>query len=317
MKTVSYDPDRALPDDDVNDIASYGKNAAARPIAPRAAQYDIADPAHPWPLLDELGLGKELQFVRRSGIGGSDANVILSGDTERIVRLWREKRGEVEAEDLTSVLPVMLGTWTEAFNRQWYEKDTGYVVGQVGSSLVCNLHPWRRCTLDGFVEAKAAVFEAKHVGAFYKADEVLSRYMPQLQHNMAVCRSERALLSVIFGNHKWEVYEVVSDWLYQEDLLIAETRFWDCVRNGDVPVTAPVPAAPCPVGVREICLEGNNVWACAAQDWLDCREAAQRHKQATASLKTQVEPDVARAFGHGIEVRRSKAGALTIRELAS
>jgi hypothetical protein len=30
-----------------------------------------------------------------------------------------------------------------------------------------------------------------------------------------------------------------------------------------------------------------------------------------------VEPDVTRAFGHGVEIRRSKAGALSIKELAA
>jgi len=270
-----------------------------------------------WPCLDELGLGRELTFVRRSGIGGSDANIILSGDEERIVRLWREKRGEMEAEDLSAVLPVMLGSWSEAFNRQWYERDTGYQVSHVGASLACERFAWRRCTLDGFVTVRCGVFEAKHVNAFARGEEVLARYMPQLQHNMAVAGAQLAILSVIFGNHKWEVFEVASDWLYQEELLIAESRFWDCVRSGERPVAAPVPEAPLPVGVREVCLEGNNAWAAAASDWLDCREAAKRHKAASAILKDLVEVDVARAFGHGVEARRSKAGALTIRELSA
>lgn len=268
-----------------------------------------------WPLLDELGLGGELRFVRRSGIGGSDANVILSGEGERIVRLWREKRGEGEAEDLSGVLPVMLGNWTEAFNRQWFERETGWQVGSIGASLVADGCAWRRCTLDGFVKARGAVFEAKHVGAFVKGEEVLERYMPQLQHNMAVASADLAILSVIYGNHRWETYEVASDWLYQEELLIAETRFWHCVVTGEVPVPAPVPLPPRPVGIREMCLEGNNAWASAAADWLGCREAARRHGAAATTLKALVEADVARAFGHGVEIRRSKAGALTIREL--
>ena len=270
-----------------------------------------------WPCLEDLGLGHDLQASRREGIGGSDANVILSGDAERIVRLWREKRGEAEAQDLSSVLPVMLGSWTEAFNRQWYEREAGLVVSEVGAAHVCARHSWRRCTLDGFVAHKGAVFEAKHVGAFVKPEEVVERYMPQLQHNMAVMQAERALLSVIFANHKWEVYEIASDWLYQEELLIAETRFWDCVRTGELPVPAPVPPAPKPIGVREMCLEGNNAWGAAAADWLECREAAKRHTTAAALLKGMVEADVTRAFGHGIEIKRSKSGALSIKELAA
>jgi predicted phage-related endonuclease len=211
----------------------------------------------------------------------------------------------------------MLGCWTEAFNRQWYEKCTDQVVSRVGEAVVCQQHPWRRCTLDGFVGSVGAVWEAKHTSAFSKPEELLVRYMPQLQHNMAVIRSDRAILSVIFGNHKWEVFEVAADWLYQEDLLIAEARFWDCVRSGEVPVAAPVPPSPKPVGVREICLEGNNSWASAAVDWLENRQAAKVHASAIALIKGLVEDDVARAFGHGIEARRSKSGAISIRELAA
>jgi len=46
------------------------------------------------------------------------------------------------------------------------------------------------------------VWEAKHTSAFLRPEDVLDRYMPQLQHNMAVANAERAILSVIFGNGK-------------------------------------------------------------------------------------------------------------------
>jgi predicted phage-related endonuclease len=146
-----------------------------------------------WPELGQIGLPDADQEVRRRCIGGSDANIILSGDADRILRLWREKRGEEQPEDLGAVLPVMLGSWTEAFNRQWYECQTGQEVSLIGFSISCPEHSWRRCTLDGFVDGQNAVFEAKHVNAFSRPEEVLARYMPQLQHNMAVLRAKPAL----------------------------------------------------------------------------------------------------------------------------
>jgi predicted phage-related endonuclease len=255
--------------------------------------------------------------ARLDAIGGSDANIILSGDEEQVLKLWRVKRREEAPEYMSDILPVMLGCWTEAFNRQWYEKMTGYAVSAEGATISCEKHSWRRCTLDGFVSAAGAVWEAKHTSAFSKADELLRRYMPQLQHNMAVAKAERAILSVIFGNHKWEVFEVEADWLYQEDLLIAEARFWDCVRKGERPVAAPVPQAPKPVGIREVSFQGNNGWASAAVDWLTHRQAAKIHASAGSMIRGLMEDDVGRAFGHGIEAKRSKSGAVTIRELRS
>ena len=265
-----------------------------------------------WPTLARLSVPKQ----RTGFIGGSDANIILGGKSDRLDRLWREKREELPPQDLTDVLPVMLGTWTEEFNRQWFEHVTNQSVASGGEPSCCDKYPWRRCSLDGLVAESGAIWEAKHTGAFTKSDEVLERYMPQLQHNMAVVKAERAVLSVIFGNHKFEIFEIASDWLYQIHLLEAELDFWDCIQTGREPVAAAPPAPPKPIGVREVSLQGNNAWAAAAVDWLTHREAAKLHSAACANLKNLVEPDVARAFGHGIEAKRSKAGAISIRELA-
>ena len=221
-----------------------------------------------WPTLMSTQLSVEEREMRLRGLGGSDANVLFSGDADRIVRLWQQKRQEVPEEDLSDRLQVALGSWTEPFNRQWYERISGQSIVDAGRSVTCKKHPWRRCLLDGIVENTNAVFEAKHTGAFVKSEEVLERYMPQLQHNMAVADCDRAVLSVIFGNHKYEIFEIAADWLYQLELLEAEEEFWDCVQTGRAPVAPPVPLPPKPVGVREVCLEGNNSWASAAVDWL-------------------------------------------------
>ena len=46
---------------------------------------------------------------RRTFIGGSDAQVLMGNDEGRLIRLWREKRGEAEPEDLSGNLVVQLG----------------------------------------------------------------------------------------------------------------------------------------------------------------------------------------------------------------
>src|SRR5262249_5977108 len=62
---------------------------------------------------------------RRSFIGGSDARIIMGNDEATLIRLWQEKRGEAEPEDLSGNLIVQLGTATEELNRTWYERNTG------------------------------------------------------------------------------------------------------------------------------------------------------------------------------------------------
>ena len=273
------------------------------------------DPSPFWPRLSDLSLSGAQLKRRREGIGGSDVNTLLSGDAERVRRLWAEKRGESEPADLSGIVAVALGSWTEPFNRQWYERMTEQRVDRVGHTAMCSERPWRRCTLDGFVETAGAIWEAKHTSAFASQDEVLQRYMPQLQHNMAVMKVDRAILSIIFGNHKFEIVEVASDWVYQLELLEAELDFWNCVQSGREPTLFAPPAPPRPVGVREICLEGNNSWAAAAADWIKNKEPAKAYADACSQIRQLIEPDVSKAFGHGIEAKRSKSGAISIREL--
>jgi hypothetical protein len=62
---------------------------------------------------------------RRSFIGGSDARTIMGDDEPALPRLWREKRGEVESEDLSGNLLVQLGLVTEPLNRHWYKLNAG------------------------------------------------------------------------------------------------------------------------------------------------------------------------------------------------
>jgi predicted phage-related endonuclease len=284
------------------------------PSTKNSATINVA--AWEWPSLDCLQTSKEAQEARRHFVGGSDANIIFSGDAERIHQLWLEKRGARQPPDFCDNLAVMLGCWTEPFNRRWYEKLTGKRITADGKEFVCARCDWRRCTVDGLIEESGAVWEAKHTSAFAKPEELLERYMPQLQHNMAVTGYQQSTLSVIFGNHKFEIFEIAADWLYQIELLEAEQHFWNCVLSGDEPVAAEPPPPPRPIGTREVCLDGNNSWASAAFDWLTHKDAAKVHASACASIKSLVEEDVARAFGHGIEAKRSKSGAITIKELA-
>ena len=87
-------------------------------------------------------------------IGGSDARIIMGDDQEALVRLWREKRGEVEPEDLSGNLLVQLGVVTEDLNRRWYEANTGQVLIDIQQQIRHPVLRWMAATLDGRVEAQ-------------------------------------------------------------------------------------------------------------------------------------------------------------------
>ena len=127
------------------------------------------------------------QLTRRDFIGGSDARIIMGNDEAALIRLWREKRGEIEPEDLSGNLVVQLGAATEDLNRRWYEANTGQVITDIQKKVRHPALRWMGATLDGRIVGSDAVFEAKFMLPWSFSEEAAAeKYMPQLQHNMWV-----------------------------------------------------------------------------------------------------------------------------------
>src|SRR5262249_46774045 len=141
---------------------------------------------------------------RRSFIGGSDVRIIMGRDEAALVRLWREKRGAAEPEDLSGKLIVRLRAATEELDRAWYERTTGRGVSDVQRRVRPWANPWMVATLDGTLEATGAVFESKFMLPWSFSEEAAAeKYMAQLQHNMWVTHLRTSVLSIITGGGKW------------------------------------------------------------------------------------------------------------------
>ena len=250
---------------------------------------------------------------RRCFIGGSDARIIMGDAEAALFRLWREKRGEVEPEDLSANLIVQLGLATEELNRRWYEANTGQTLADVQRQV---LHPtvrWMGATLDGRVEATGAVFEAKFMLPWSFSEEAAAeKYMAQLQHNMWVVASRAAVLSVITGGGKWVEITTHADPLYQHLIVTAERRFWRCVESGEPPSLFGIePPKPRIQAVRIVDMSGSNAWAEFAGIFARTRAAYFEHEQAKTELKTLMPEDAKEAIGHGVRAKRSKSGAVS------
>jgi predicted phage-related endonuclease len=249
---------------------------------------------------------------RRYFIGGSDARIIMGTDEGAILRLWREKRGEVEPEDLSGNLIVQLGRSTERLNRRWYQAQTGRVVTDVQQWVRHpNLH-WMAATLDGRVEG-CDVFESKFALPWQFSEEAAAeKHMPQLQHNMWVVAARGAVLSIITGGGKWVEIKVHADPLYQHLIVTAERKFWRCVESGEPPALFGVePPKPRVEAVRIVDMNSSNAWAELAAIYSRTRSAHLEHEQAKADLKGLMPDDAQQAIGHGIRAKRSKSGAIS------
>jgi YqaJ-like viral recombinase domain len=250
---------------------------------------------------------------RRYFIGGSDARIIMGADEAALIRLWREKRGEVEPEDLSGNLIVQLGVATEDLNRRWYEINTGQVVTDIQKRFRHPAVRWMVATVDGRIEASDAVFEAKFMLPWSFSEEAAAaKYMPQLQHNMWVLAARTAVLSVITGGGKWIEILAHADPLYQHLIVTAERKFWRCVESGEQPQLFGVgPPKPRIDPVRIVDMNGSNSWAELAGLFRSTRQSFLDHERSKAELKALMPEDAKEAIGHGIRAKRSKSGAVS------
>jgi putative phage-type endonuclease len=261
----------------------------------------MPNPIQPW------------RIDRRAFIGGSDARIIMGVDETALIRLWREKRGEVGPEDLSSNLVVQLGSATEELNRTWYERNTGRRVTAVQRRVKHSAFPWMVATLDGLVEETAAIFEAKFMLPWSFSEETAAeKYMAQVQHNMWVTHYRQAALSIITGGGKWVEITIPMDPLYLTVLVTAEKKFWRCVQSGEVPhLINAEPPRPRIEAIRIIDMNSSNSWAEFAALFRSTRSAFLDHERARNELKALIPEDAKEAVGHGVRAKRSKSGAVS------
>ena len=250
---------------------------------------------------------------RRHFIGGSDARIVMGADEDALIRLWQEKRGEALPTDLSGELIVQLGLVTEELNRAWYERQSGFRVGQRQAR---KLHPsivWMAATLDGLVEETGAVFEAKFMLPWSFSEQAAAeKHMAQLQHNMIVVGSKNSVLSIITGGGKWVEMAIAADPVYQTAMMYAERAFWRAVSSGEPPSL--FHAEPPRVrieAVKIVDMSTSNAWAEIAALFRSTRPAFLDHERSKSELKTLMPEDAKEAIGHGIRAKRSKSGAVS------
>jgi predicted phage-related endonuclease len=252
--------------------------------------------------------------VRRHFIGGSDARIIMGSDERALLRLWREKRGEVEPEDLSKNLIVQLGVATETLNRHWYERNTGRVVTAIQRRVRHPVIRFLAATLDGMIEGTGAVFESKFMLPWSFSEEAAAqKHLAQVQHNMWVTNARTAVLSIITGGGKWVELTIPADSLYQHLLLTAEKKFWRCVESGEPPrlFLADSPTVRIDA-VRIVDMSTSNSWADFAGIFRRTHEAFLEHENAKAELKALMPEDAKVAVGHGVQAKRSRSGAVSL-----
>jgi len=257
----------------------------------------------------------EWHAKRREVIGGSDANKIMAGEWQE---LWEVKTGREKGDDLSEILAVQMGTYTEALNVAWFRKQTGIDVRTTNCDhLVHPLISFMGANLDGRIPLNSMdlVFEAKHTNSSMNIDKAVSRYYPQLQHQMTVIGASQAFLSCFFGNSKWDFATVKFDEDYVKILMEWEAEFWGYVERDEEPEDREGFGKKIDTSnLKTVDMTGNNEWADSVVTYVDTLAASSSHEDARKTLKGMVPADVGEAHGHGIRIKRSTNKSLRIYE---
>jgi hypothetical protein len=159
------------------------------------------------------------------------------------------------------------------------------------------------------------VIEAKHVNGHTPIETVIERYQPQLQCLMKVTGTKQIALTVIMGANAPIVEYIERDDSYIAEMVRRATAFMECVRTKTPPVEIAEPV-PAPVPGKVYDMSGSNSWSAEAFLWRENIAAKRQAEQAERSLKAMMPADAKKAFGHGVNITRDRAGRLSLRELA-
>jgi predicted phage-related endonuclease len=236
--------------------------------------------------------------------------------------LYLEKIGEKMPVDLTDNFSVQLGSYTEPFHRDWFQKRSGFLVNEPQPFYVHPDQQFMFAHLDAWLFERNTFVELKHSHERNSAVLAAQYYMPQLAHCCHVVSAKECWISVILGNKEpdYTVVEVTQEYV---DLVVEmETAFWWHVEQRVLPDIIPVAklgvadklVAEIPIGgMKAYDMSTSNEWANLAGDWLSTKDAAELNDKAGKLIKGLVPPDGREASGHGVVVRRDKAGRLSLR----
>jgi len=260
-------------------------------------------------------LTDEQRAKRAFKVTASMMPIIMNGDAEQLMRLYRETIGEIEREP--SNYAMQIGAHIEAFLLDYWEKYTGQPITQRG---VVADHPNIKgiaCTLDGWRAYDDAVIETKFLSPFRRKEEFFNYYYPQLLMQMRIVRAKRGILLVAQGTNDPIDIEIAPEPdAYEAEMWERAKAFLLCMQTLTPPIALP-PKVP-PEQWRAVDVEKDMPnWGPAIIAELqlleDTREASDLHERAGKGARTLVPADVSTVYAPAHTLRRDKRGVISIR----
>lgn len=183
-----------------------------------------------------VDLDQWLDARRRYGIGASEG-AIVAGEYGSRLKLYCDKLGIGEPDDLSSVEAVEWGLLLEPVVADKYARATGRQLTDPGRLTICRslLYPWAFATLDRVhldTDVRRVV-EVKTTGATHEEEwesSVPRRHWIQVQHQLAVTGYEAGAICVLIGGQKFRHMDVERNQAFIDWLMAEERKFWALVQ---------------------------------------------------------------------------------------
>ncbi|KYG89026.1 hypothetical protein A0U40_13445 [[Bacillus] sp. KCTC 13219] len=168
--------------------------------------------------------------LRKSGIGGSDAAVILGfNNYKSAFQLYIEKTSDF-VEEIDNEF-IYWGNKLEDMVAEEFALRTGKRVQRVNRMLRHPKHLFMTANLDRRVVGEKAILECKTTSAFnqnaWDGEDVPAAYICQLQHYLAVTGYEIAYIAVLIGGNNFIWKEVKRDDEFIALMIEREKDFWE------------------------------------------------------------------------------------------
>ncbi len=260
-----------------------------------------------------------LDPAREQYVTASAATRVCGTEQERYAQ-WQIDIGEIAPPDLSMNLPVQLGKHCEAFILRWLEQSTGHAITERQRFIVHDKLPFA-ATLDGYRAHDDAVIEAKVCNPFTDRRDIIIKYTPQVLVQMRCRKASRGILAVLQGITLQE-YEIAVDASYEHEVFERLFAFYRCVRSLTPPSKLPEAKQLIPPELWRTVDLATAVplpnWGMPMIQrlrlWSDTKEAARLHDQSKRDVKDLLPDDCGTVLFGDMSVRRSKTGAVTIRE---
>jgi hypothetical protein len=249
--------------------------------------------------------------AREGRLTASSVACLMTGDSQKIHALWQRLVSNTPDDDLSDVWPVQLGSVTEQLNVDWFERKYGPVSRR---GEVVTKDDWMAATLDGWSDQHECPIEAKHVGGRELRETIIDRYQPQMHWQMIVTGAKQCAISIIEGANEPVVDFINYEPEYGKELFARASAFMLCVQTMTPPVEI-APVLPPVNAVKTYDMTGHNGWASEAYTWITTRQPAKDNAAAEKAIKALVPDDAILCHGHGIQIKRNRAGSLSLREL--